>query len=115
MPTKERESEAHEVEGTVVTSAQLMKWGGFAFTIVSAMVSLVWFAAHLKGDALSLQQEVDSLKREVETRNANQDKEIDKLKDRADSTEKSLGEMARKLDVAVAILERIEKKVNNSN
>jgi hypothetical protein len=96
-----------------ITVNSVIKWTGIVFSLISGLVSLVWFAAIIKGDIITMQQEVLSVKREIEMRNSTQDKEIEKLKDRADNTEKSLSDMGRKLDVAVTLLERIDKKVGN--
>jgi septal ring factor EnvC (AmiA/AmiB activator) len=41
------------------------------------------------------------------------ERRINKLEARADTTDKQVGEMAGKLDVCVAILERIERQLGN--
>jgi hypothetical protein len=107
VPPKQTE---HESADTITVNG-VIKWSGIFFTSVSALVSLIWFAALLKGDIITLQQENISTKRENDLRFDQQIKDIDKLKDHADVTDKTLDDMGRKLDVAVALLERIDQKV----
>jgi uncharacterized cysteine cluster protein YcgN (CxxCxxCC family) len=102
-----------ESQDVPLTANTVIKWTGIAFTLISGLVSLVWFAALLKGDIITMQQETVSMKHEIELRDANQDKEIDKLKDRSDSIEKNMSDMGRKLDVAITLLERVDKRVGN--
>lgn len=91
----------------------LVKWLGIMVSVVSGVITIVWFAATLKGDIITLQQEQAAGKTQVEMRNAQQDTDIDRLRVRADTTERAVADLNRKLDVAVAILERIDKKVGN--
>lgn len=111
---KER-NQNNDTDEQPLTATVVIKWFGIIFTIVSTVISLVWFAALLKGDISTVQQEHLSSKREYELKIADIEKKIDKLSDRADITEKSVIELMRKLDVAVAILERIDKKVEGGS
>jgi hypothetical protein len=120
MPVKPNASEEHSTSTpTPVASGDapltvnaVIKWMSIVFTVVSALVSFVWFAAIMKGDIISSQQELSAVKHEDELRFQQEEKDIDKLNDRADLTDRSLSDMGSKLDVAVAILERIEKNID---
>lgn len=110
--------EPADIANAPLTVGNLFKWFSITFTIVSVVISGVWFVASTKSDNLLMKQQIDALKDKIaETnqlsiaRNDAQEKEITDLTNRTNQTEKSVQEMARKLDVAVALLERIDQKV----
>ncbi len=110
--------ESSDIADTPLTVGNLVKWSSIVFTVVTVVVSGVWFVASVKSDSLLLKQEVEALKGKItevdkssEKRHDLQEKEIGELTRRTDNTEKAVQEMARKLDVAVALLERIDQKV----
>ena len=94
-----------------ITSQTIVKWGGIGLAAVSSLVTIIWFFASLKSDISSLRQENSATKTELNMKTDQLGKEVERLKSHADETDKSLNDMGRKLDVAVAILERIEKSV----
>lgn len=108
---RNEEREERDSGDVPVTVNSIIKWTGIIFTVISGVVSLVWFAALIKGDIITLQQDSAAMKRELEARNVQQDKDIEKLKDRADETDKAMSELTRKLDIAVTLLQRIDAKV----
>lgn len=95
-----------------ITFNTVAKWAGIIGTVATAIMSAVWFAASVKSDISALRADGAAMQREWAIRNEQQDREITSLKSRADGSEKTLAEMQRKLDVAVAILERLEKKIS---
>lgn len=108
----------HEEGGDDPTIGSLLKWVSVCFTVVMTVVSGVWFVATVKSDASLLKQDVETTKhrvaevdRQSEKRHDLQEKSITELTRRSDDTEKHVQEMARKLDVAVSLLERIDQKV----
>lgn len=116
-PHKANVEDPGDVPLTANTTA---KWIAAVASIVIAATSLVRYAATVRGDIEQLKvlatgtehriQDVDRLSSE---RDARQQKQIDKLSERADAADKSYQDTARKLDVAVAILEEIKQKVGN--
>ena len=110
--------EPTDIADAPLTVGNLVKWCSIVFTVVTVVVGCVWFIASVKSDNLLMKQEIESLKTKVvevdkssEKRHDLQEKEIGELTRRTDNTEKAVQEMARKLDVAVALLERIDQKV----
>ena len=121
---KEREEkltvsvESPELSETPLTIGNLVKWISVTFTVVTVVVSCVWFIASVKTENMMLKQDMETIRarivdvdRQDLVRHDQQEKEIGELTRRTDNTEKMVQEMARKLDVAVALLERIDSKV----
>lgn len=96
----------------VVTVNAVVKTFGIAITSITALISLVWFAASLKGEIISLREDQVAMKHESELDKQQQEKRLDHIEERQDKTEASVADLNRKLDVAVSILERIDRKVN---
>ena len=113
MPRASEEPRMVPSDGVPLTTNTIIKWTSIVLSLVTGLISIVWFAAVLKADIITLQQELVSEKREATILHDQTQKDIDKLKDRADNTDKAVGELSRKLDVAVTILERIDKKVDS--
>ena len=101
----------HDTADSPLTENRVVKLIGIGAG-VTAVISIVWFCASLKGDVASLKQEDTTIRREIETRNTEQDREIEKLKTHAAEIDRAIADINRKLDVCVAILERVEKKVS---
>jgi len=104
----------------VVTVGTLAKWCGVIFTTVMMVVSCVWFVATVRSDQLLQKQELENTKTKIvevdklsQQRHDLQGRDISELSRRNETTEKTVQEMARKLDVALTLLERIDKKVGN--
>jgi hypothetical protein len=91
----------------------IIKWTGVIATAVGALVSVVLAYAKLASEIQSFHEQEVTDKAMVDLRMENENKDIDMLKLKAAQTDKDVADINRKLDVAVAILDRIEVKVNN--
>lgn len=100
-----------EEKETPITTNSLIKWGGFILALVGGFTTLVVWASKTGYKVESLEGRVAEVDKESASRHERQAAEIQELKARNASTDKTVYEMGRKLDVAVAILERIEKKL----
>jgi hypothetical protein len=94
----------------ILTSGLLIKWGGISFATISFVVSIVWFIASIKADILTIQQQIVTVKNSSESRDILHERDLDRLREREDSSDKAIAELVRKVDVAVAILERLERR-----
>lgn len=113
MPPKKPESAPDTPDPTAapVTFATLAKMVGVVVTVVSLTISGVWFAAAVKADVETVKANITALKLDVQERAQKRDKEVADIKARADQSERVMQDMGRKLDVAIAILERVEKRM----
>jgi cell division protein FtsL len=87
----------------VVTINGLVKVYGIAAGIITTVISVVWFFASMSSDLSLLRNQVQY-----------QEQRIAKTEARQDGTDKSLNDLSRKLDVAVSILERMDKQINKN-
>ncbi len=97
-----------------VTTNGLIKWGGIIAGISTTLVSLVWFCASVKSDVAILKDHEDQLRRDIDERKAFVDRRLAEIDVRANATDKTLADVQRKLDVAVALLERIDKQLTTT-
>lgn len=111
------ETDNNESDATVITTGTLLRWGGFLFAFVSMIVSVVWYIAGMKGEmaALQIQQQtlvkrIDEVDAASKARHELQEKELDRLRQHSEETDRAIVDLSRKLDVAVVILERIDKR-----
>lgn len=81
-----------------ISPNQLVRFGATAFSVVSIIVATVWFFATQKADIGLLQSKMADVVHEQTD-----------LKIQQTLEDKSVNEISRKVDVAVAILERMEK------
>jgi hypothetical protein len=95
-----------------LTVNKIVQWGGIVFTAGSLLVASVGYCYSLKGDIQQLRQEVETLVRDNAQQHAQYDREIDRLKTHTDTTDHTVSDLSAKLDVAVTILTRIDKKMN---
>lgn len=96
---------------TPVTINGAVKWGGIFCSIASVLIIAVWFVANLKSEVTGNKQEVVAMKTDQTKTDEVQDKQIEKLTVHTESTDKTVSELNRKLDIAVTILERMDAKL----
>jgi aminoglycoside phosphotransferase (APT) family kinase protein len=116
-------------EGVPITSSTVLKWSGLVSAIILGILGIGnWVAtsnASIKSiearmvvaqerhliDLKATQDKLADIDKMSVARHAQQQGEIDEHKRRIDNSDKAVNDVTRKLDVAVAILERIEKKL----
>ena len=127
MPGGRKDSAAATVvvENDVIGDAPLnlnavAKWGGVMVSIVVASVGVVWQLADIRSDIRTKDLKIADLERRIGEedkacldRHNQQQREIDRSVQRIDQGERNMSDLARKLDVAVAILERLDKKIGD--
>lgn len=108
------------IEEIPITYTTILKWGSLGILVASTLVSSVWFIAGLKSEIASIHKDIEVHQKqiiEVDSsslrRHNDQEREIAVLSLKTDTQEKTIQDMSRKLDVAVAILDRIERKITN--
>lgn len=102
------------LEDSPLTPRFLLKAVGAAFIIISGIVSVVLYVGTLKNEITSLREEFQTYKHETEGRNADNDKQMDRLRTHSEQTDRTIEDIQRKLDVSITILQRIDKKVNGT-
>lgn len=85
---------------------------GIVALIGASIVSVVWFAGKLNQEIATEHQEAVEYRAENEMRLSADEKTIEETRLHGLSTERSLRDTQDKLDVAIAILNRIDRKIN---
>ena len=98
-----------------ITFNGIIKWGGLAAGAVSLIVSLVLLVVKLDRQSQTLRDQYLADKSLLELKIDNNTRDIDILKAKAVQAERDISDINRKLDVAVAILARIENKFSATN
>ena len=96
-----------------ITTNLVLKWSTFVFTVLSGIIALVLSYSRLSGQIQTFHDQEVSDKMFTDSRLDSASKDIDILKRHMEQSDKDISDINRKLDVAVAILDRIEKKVDS--
>jgi hypothetical protein len=105
--------EVHEVQisnDTPITVNGLIKWGGILAAFVTSLISLIWFAAGTKSDINEIRLNLTTTNKETQLYEIANDKRCTVIEIKANETDKAVAQIESKLDVVVAILERIDKR-----
>jgi hypothetical protein len=105
-----RHREEREAREIAITPNMIVKWGGFMFAAVGALVTVVIYGSSLKSDvgynALRISEQEKELRQVLvdadkasSNRDAVQQVQINELKRRADDGDRNVSELARKVDV----------------
>jgi hypothetical protein len=101
-----------------ITTGTIVRWASVIALIVGAIVSAVSYAVMLRGDVTSTRDTITRIEaqgtplaREIGTKVAIHDNDINELKRKGDTFEQRLNEMDKKLDSSIVILKRIDEKV----
>lgn len=101
-----------QIDNAVITPRFLIKAGSSAVVILTGIITVVLYIASLKADISALRETVQTNEHEYAEHQRENDKQFDRLRTHSEQQDKAVSDLGRKLDVAVAILERIDKKVN---
>jgi hypothetical protein len=102
-----------EIDNSTLTPKFVIKAGTVAGGIITAVVTIVLYIGGIKADLQSYRDTSFAARHELELRIVESEKQIDRLRTHSEQTDHIVEQIERKLDVAVSILERIDKKVNH--
>ena len=96
-----------------ITTGTILRWSGFFFFVISSIVSISLYGARISGNITSESTERIGENNLIRLQQVEQARDISDLKRHQESTDKDISDINRKLDVCVAVLDRIEKRLDN--
>lgn len=107
-------SHDRNLEDSPLTPRFIIKAGAAAFVLISGIVSIVLYISTLKSDIASLRDAIQSARHETDGRLVEDERQIDRLRNHSEQTDRTVEDVQRKLEVSITILTRIDKKVNGN-
>lgn len=95
------------------TTSTILRWGGAGLTFVTFLAAIVLYASSMKADIASQKVEIDTLKRTVDMNRVEDEKRIEVNAKRINDQDNSIQQLTTKLEVAIALLTRIDNKLKN--
>ena len=100
-----------DTNDTPITVNALIKWGSIFLGCMTAVISGVWFAAGIQASVAEIKIEQHSIRDSFNVKKESDEKRFTVDEARSDHSDQNIQQMQLQLDVAVALLQRIDSKV----